>query len=441
MKRLRYAAILLWGVAQAQETAPPPSPMETVNRQLPKWLRFGLEERLREESYAGLLFKPGNEDTYVLSRFRGGITIAPLPWLKVTAQGQDSRVFWKTQKPYAPPLQDTWDLRLAYLELGISAPAKDKNAGYVRVGRQEINLGDERLVGSSQWLNTPRSFDAVRAGYRRGKYRIDAFASAVVILKDGELGNAGAGNNLHGLVGGLDNVIPKSTLEPYVLWRLQPRVKAELGPLGNLSSFTSGVRFAGQLPSHFDYSLEMAMQRGSVGPDDIKAWAGHWGIGYTVAGFATKPRLVFEYNHASGDGNAKDGHRNTFDQLYPSGHDKYGLSDQIGWKNIHHLRMGAEWKISPKLGLSSKFNEYWLADAHDGLYNTASTLLLKKADGAAGAYVGAGLDGSALYSITKQVGIGAGVTHIFPGEFLKKATAPAPIRSYTGQYLFLETKF
>ena len=34
--------------------------------------------------------------------------------------------------------------------------------------------------------------------------------------------------------------------------------------------------------------------------------------------------------------------RQTFDQLYPTGHDKLGLTDQVGWRNIHHLREGIE---------------------------------------------------------------------------------------------------
>ena len=423
MKRL----VLLVALAVAGQA------QDVLNKQLPSWVRFSVDERVREESFTGLAFKPSNDDTYVLQRFRPGITLIAAPWLKFRVQGQDARVFYKAAKPYAPPFQDRWDLRQAYVELG-----SIEKGPMLRAGRQEINLGDDRLVGSTNWSNAARTFDAVRAGYKWGKYRVDAFASSVVVLKDGEVGDHTPGNNLHGLDGVLENVIPKSTLEPYVLWRISPRVRAELGPVATLSFFTYGFRWVGKLPARFDYGTEVAMQRGSLGPDKVSAWAGHWLLGYALPGIGLKPRLMAEYNYATGDGNSRDGHRHTFDQLYPTAHDKYGLADQVGWKNIHHVRTGVEMKPSPKLAVSGKYSSYWLADAKDSLYNTSSTLLARSPNGTAGRYVGQEVDGAGLYTFSKTLTAGAGVGHIFPGPFLKLTT---PGHSLTFQYLFIDTRF
>jgi len=46
------------------------------------------------------------------------------------------------------------------------------------------------------------------------------------------------------------------------------------------------------------------------------------------------PKLRLEFNHASGDSNPSDGKHGTFDVLYPTAHDKYGMADQVGWKNV-----------------------------------------------------------------------------------------------------------
>jgi MOSC domain-containing protein YiiM len=143
------------------------------------------------------------------------------------------------------------------------------------VGRQEINLGEERLVGSSGWTNTARTFDAAQLMLHRGRHRLDAFSASPVILRDGEVGSHQAGNNLHGLYGGLDNVVPHSRMEPYLFWRLNQRQKTEAGALGNLNFTTAGVRWPGKLPLGFDYSLDMARQQGSLGTDRISARAGH----------------------------------------------------------------------------------------------------------------------------------------------------------------------
>jgi hypothetical protein len=71
-------------------------------------------------------------------------------------------------------------------------------------------------------------------------------------------------------------------------------------------------------------------------------------MGYTAPAIRYKPRFVLEYNYASGDGDSKDGKRGTFDQLYPTAHDKYGLADQVGWRNIHDARLGVEFKPRAK---------------------------------------------------------------------------------------------
>jgi len=409
------------------------SPLDAVNNQLPSWLRFSGEERLRLEGFGGGGFQPNNNDGYLLQRVRLNMKLLPASWLKFQFQTQDARVFFKNQKPYAPPYQDTWNLRLAFVEIGDS----EKGSG-LRVGRQELSYGDERLVGPSSWTNTARTFDAARATFRHDKFRLDIFASAVVVLKDGDVGQVQPGNNLHGIYGGMTNVIPNSVIEPYVLWRLSPRLKTETGGTGNLDSKTGGVRWVGKLRAGFDYGVEMAIQRGSVGTDLVHAWAGHWIVGHTWALAAVKPRFLVEYNYASGDANAKDGRRGTFDQLYPTAHDKYGLADQVGWKNIHHFRTGVELKPFPKWPVSAKYSSYWLADPHDALYTTSNAVVALRSDGTAGRFVGQELDVTTAYVVSKQLHIGGGFGHLFPGEFLKKATKGA---GYTFPYLMIGYAF
>ena len=408
-------------------------PSEQLNQRLPDWLRLSGEERVRLEGFDAGAFKPDNADAYLLQRFRFNLRIQPVPWLKLLVQTQDSRVWWRNQTP-APPFQDTWDLRQAYVEIG----DMEKSAVALRAGRQEIDLGEQRLVGSSSWVNTARSFDAARLALHHGKARLSIFASSVVELQDGKVGSVQPGNNLHGVYGGLVDVIPHATVEPYVLWRLQRGLKTELGASGNLDMKVTGVRWVGTFPRHFDYGTEMAFETGALGGDRIRAWAGHWLIGYTFANAGWKPRARVEYNYASGDGNPRDGRRNTFDQLYPSPHDMYGLADQVGWKNIHHLRSGVEWKVSAKWFMAARYSDYWLADAHDALYNTGNAVVARSVTGSAGRWVGQGVDFVSLYQAAKTTQIGAGLAHIFPGTFLKLAT---PGRGYTAPYIFFSTQF
>src|SRR5437763_22594 len=83
-------------------------------------------------------------DAYYLNRLRVNLLIQPASCIKAFAQTQDARVAFKNTKPAAPPYQNTWDLRQAYLELGDS----EKGLVGVRTGRQEMNFGEQRLIGS-----------------------------------------------------------------------------------------------------------------------------------------------------------------------------------------------------------------------------------------------------------------------------------------------------
>ena len=141
-----------------------------------------------------------------------------------------------------------------------------------------------------------------------------------------------------------------------------------------------GTRFVGKLPANFDYNIEAAGQTGSVGDDDIRAMASHAALGYTLTNFKKKPRLVVEYNYASGDETPGDGVQQTFDQLYPTGHDKQGLADQVGWKNIHDLRTGIEYKATSKLTVTGFYHSWWLASPRDALYNAAGAAIVKVAE-------------------------------------------------------------
>ena len=424
---------LTTGLAAQQSHPPAPSApgntllSDNVNAELPTWLRFSGEYRARVEGFTGGGFKPNTDDAYLLSRARINMFLLPTSWLKFGFQGQDAHVFGKNQNPAAPPFQDSMDLRLAYVEIGDA----EKKTVAIRGGRQELAFGDERILGNTNWLNTARSFDALRGTIHHGWFRADLFAARVVKQQDGEFDWSTPGNNLYGIYGGIERLVPEATVEPYFLWRRQSALKTELGVPGISNFGTVGIRWVGKLPANFDYGTEMDKQAGSLGTDTISAWAGHWVLGETLAGARFKPRFSVEYNYASGDRNPKDGTRGTFDQLYPTAHDKYGLADQVGWKNIRNARAGVDLKLAKKWGLTGRFDAWWLADPHDALYSAASTVIAHDVSGTSGRFVGQEVDSVLAYTFSKYLQVSGGYGHIFPGTFLKHTT---PGESYNFPY-------
>jgi len=404
-------------------------PSDQLNKELPRWLRFSGEYRAHMEGFTGGGLKPGNDDAYFLNRLRLNVKIQPTDWLKLVVQGQDARVWGNNQHPAAPPFHDTMNLRLGYIELGDA----EKGSVTVRFGRQELNFGEQRLVGSADWLNTPRSFDAVRATFHVSHYRLDAFTSSVVNPRDGRSDQSNPGNNLYGVYGTLEKLVSAATVEPYFFWRRAANQPAETKTVGNLHFGTLGLHWVDKLPAHFDYSMEIARQAGWLGTDTIRAWAGHWLLGYTVASVWAQPRVIAEYNHASGDNNPHDGRRGTFDQLYPTNHDRYGLTDQVGWKNINHLLSGVELRPHLKwLGVVN-YHSFWLANPHDGFCNAAGVLVARVPNGSAGRYLGQEFDVQVVYSppVGQESAPGMGICFLEHFSRRRRQEPPTAIRTCT----------
>jgi hypothetical protein len=394
-----------------------------VDGQLASWLQVRGEFRTRIEGFSGGGFGD-NEDAYWMDRFRLNATVRPSKSLAFVGQGQDSRAFDKTAGSQVAPFRDTLDLRMAYGEIGSNST--------VRIGRQELAFGEQRLLGPLPWTNTARSFDGARVTMKSKLGQVDAFAASVVTINPTGFDKSGNGNVIGGAYISLTAVIPKQAIEPYFFWRQARDITAELGGLAHLRQATTGLRMSGKLPAALDYSGEVAVQTGSVGPDNVMAWAGHTLIGKTLNGTSGHPRIFAEYNYATGDADRTDGTRGTFDQLYPTGHDKLGLADQVGWKNIHDARAGMEIKPTAKWQLTGSYHSWWLASATDGLYGASGALVARSPTGADGRHVGQEIDGQLAYAYSPQLQIGAGYAHLIPGEFLKSVT---PGHSYNYPYV------
>lgn len=404
-----------------------------MNNQLPDWLRFSGEYRSRSEGYTGAAYTPGNDQGYLLSRFQLNMDVR-YSWFRVFAQMEDARVLGNDAIPDAFPYQDTFDLRQAFVELG----NMEKSHFAVRAGRQELNFGEQRILGSANWLNTPRTFDAVRAGVSYGNVRVDAFSASVVNPVDGAFDHHKEGEDLHGLYGAITHVLPGASIEPYFLWHLGGGFKDEEGAPARRSSKTIALRIAGKPGKHVDYVVHLLRQFGNLGADTISAYAMNFDLGYKWPDAFLQPRVFADFAYASGDGNAHDGRINTFDQIYPSNHGLYGIVDLFGWRNLQDLKGGLDLNPARKLRCSTVLHNLYLANSHDGLYNGVGNLVVREAAGGDGSHIGQELEETGAYSLTKYLSAGIGFGHLFPGRFIKNATKGSP---YNISYLVFTYAF
>jgi hypothetical protein len=412
----------------APDSAGPTRPpvLNRANELMPSWLRIRGEFRERIEGFDGAGFVDDRSDLYYLSRVRLNATITASKQLSFLVQAQDARVADKTIGPVGTPFKAPFDLRMAFADVGDA-----KSPVAVRVGRQELAFGEQRLVGHVSWLNAARTFDGAKITLRMPAFSVDAFGASVVRIEDGSFDESGNGNRFAGAYATAPKLIPLGSVEPYVFWRRDVNLRTETLTFGDLKQTTIGVRLAGRMPKRLDYGVEMAVQRGSLRADDVSAWAGHWQLRESLPGPGAV-RLTGEYNYASGDENPTDGVRGTFDNLYPTPHDKYGLADQIGWRNIHHSRGGVEFTPVKATPVAVNYHSWWLAERRDGIYTAGGAPLARVVAGAANTHVGQELDFQVTRALTPQLQLSAGYAHLFTGAFLKQAT---PGASYSYPYV------
>lgn len=409
-------------------------PIDKLNRSLPNWFRIGGEYRGRFEGAMGIGFT-GTDDYYFLDRLRIKLSIQPKQWLLFYGEMQDARIFFNHHIPNANPYQDKFTLWQAYPQVG------DSEKGWVDAlaGREVLHFGDERVIGPSDWTNVGRTFNVARVDFHHPGYKISVFASSVVPGENTDLHNAFPGNNLYGVYGELHNIIPKADFEPYVLWRVAPKSPElqETVNKGHLNEVTIGLHWKGKLPANFDYDSEFDGQTGSLGASSIAAWAGYASFGKIFPKAAAKPRIFFEGNYATGTRNPNGRQWNTFDQIYPSNHDKYGFDDQVGRRNLVQFRSGVQEQPTKRWTLKQQFEGYWLATSNDNYYASSGAIAVPAHPGA-GRHIGNEFDAVAEYELNKGLNFGFGYGRLFAGQFLDQTTQG---HDYGYPYAYFEYNF
>jgi hypothetical protein len=406
-----------------QDAAPAPDSADGLRtiKGLPSWIRLGAE--LVGRADFEIDGDQDRDDRVYLNRVRIRATLQPLGWLKFALEGQDARAFHFGDGPDIEGRSDTIDLRQAYVQIGHA-----EQGFQMRFGRQEIAVGDERLVGADNyWDPFGQAFDALRLGFNRGKYHVDVFTGFRVDPNGQRPDPFDRANRISGLAVQLD--LPRGqSLQPYLMWKRGENTLSLMEHPGHRDVVTPGFLAKGDLPKAMDYDVEMALQRGHVVSDDIAAWAGHWELGWKPLGREFGFRLGAEYNYASGDADAADGKHGTFDDLYPAGFNKYGIIDPYAWRNIRYPAFGADIPLSRRWTAYGGFRAYWLATVHDGVYPGGDEYEMRNPD-ATSSHIGNQVYASIAYSHSERWRVYAGYGHLFPGSYLRQSSCDSVLRT------------
>ena len=115
-----------------------------------------------------------NDFLLLRTRVHGGYS--PTDWFTVFGEGQNSSSTGDRRNPNTQS-NGPFDLHQGYVRLG----GNEEVPVSLKVGRQELIYGDERLIGAFDWDNIGRSFDAAKLRYEQKTFWVDAFVGRVLL--------------------------------------------------------------------------------------------------------------------------------------------------------------------------------------------------------------------------------------------------------------------
>ncbi|MCK5691004.1 alginate export family protein, partial [Myxococcota bacterium] len=206
---------------------------------------------------------------------------------------------------------DAIDFHEAYLEFG--------DATKLKIGRQEIIWDDHRLIGSVNWTQQARSFDAIRLTHKqKGNFGLEAFASR---LQDGQPHDL---IGLHGCkhLGGVRIAVP-------LIFQTNLMLSDNLrgADRTDWTRFTGGIDIsAGGKDKKLSWRLSAYSQNGGTEDQSISAMLVAANVGYKVSNIL-QPMLWVDY--VSGDTDHTDDVNGSFDTLFATNHKFYGFQDRF----------------------------------------------------------------------------------------------------------------
>jgi hypothetical protein len=304
---------------------------------------------------------------------------------------------------------------------------------YVRVGRQELLFGSQRLISPLEWANTRRTFQGVRGFRQTEKWDFDLFWVQPVPANPNRFDSVDNNQNFAGTWATYRPKKGQAIDAYYLLLDNTNRVTQLDLQRGNFTRHTFGGRYAGNA-ENFLFDVEGAMQLGSQNGREVVAGMATAGAGYNFKDRPWNPTVWAYYDYASG-GNPESGTAHTFNQLFAFGHYYLGWIDQVGRQNIHDLNFHLYVYPAKWLTTWLQFHSFWLADNRDALYNAAGIPIRRSPTGTAGSHVGEELDLVVNFHLTKHADILTGYSYLWGGEFLRNTSGATAAQDAAFYYL------
>jgi hypothetical protein len=406
------------------------SPLKRIHPTDAWLLSFGGEERLRfMDENGGYQRITGKVNTDLWYRSRVYADVWYRDWLRAYVEMSDARVFDDSLVPLSSDI-DHADFLNLFVDAKLFSIAEQPT--YVRIGRQEMYFGSQRLISPSDWSNVRRTFQGVRVFWQGRDWDVDAFWVQPVLIEPTRADPPDHNQNFTGLWTTYRPRKGQSVNIYYLdLDNRNPGVAiGRNGVAGFYNVSTLGASYSGDF-RHFLWDFEGMYQLGTWSNQIISAGAVTTGLGYQFANVPMNPQFWIYNDFASGSQDPNGAIHGTFNQLFAWGHLYFGYLDLVGRQNIDDVSM--QFAFYPAKWIQTTFQNhvFHLVSARDALYNSSGVPIRSSPTGTAGTYVGDEIDFTTNFHLDLHNDIFLGYSKLFAGEFLHRTAGPQ-----TGPSLF-----
>lgn len=306
---------------------------------------------------------PKDKDGFLLTRYLGNVDFHAGKHFRTFVQLQSSLANGQVETP-SPVDNNPLDLHQAFFDLVF--PVRDKDNLTIRIGRQELSYGSQRLVAVREGPNNRQSFDAAKVMYRTKQVGLDLFYSHYVQAKTTIFDDASSSSTQ--FWGAYATFAPVPFFNHIDLYYLGEKKKNAVfdNINGRELRHSVGTRIWNNAEG-WQYDVEGLYQFGKFNTETIAAWTLSSHVCYTFNSTPLTPELGLKAELVSGDKSHNDQRLNTFNPLFPKGA-YFGLAALIGPSNLIDTHPYIMITLAKNLTLTEDYDMFWRMDRNDGLY-------------------------------------------------------------------------
>jgi len=325
---------------------------------------------------------------------------------------------------------DHLELMQAFVDFRPPSPLGD--APVVRVGREELLFGFQRLIAVREGPNVRRTFDGFRFTDHLDGATIDLLAVRPISNSPGVFDDHANFNQM--LWGGYLTVPLGAVTKSDLYWLNYENTAGRFrGLTGDEKRQTFGARLFGEMEG-FDWNAEVAIQMGSFRGHQIRAEMGAAIVGYTFRDVLWRPRIAVEANAASGD-NGRGSAIGTFNAMFPR-LPYFAETSLLVPANVIDVRPVLSFIPMPSVLATFGWDSLWRASTTDGLYGSGMAEYSNTNKGT-GSQIGTELSADIRWRIDQHLTMGAIAAQFISGPAVRQALG----RNVTFMVLFGTYRF